>query len=64
MLYTTSVNTLSSGLIFVVDSADRERIQDVKSELFGILTNDAMRGVPVQILANKQDLPSLSYLVL
>ena len=45
------------GLIFVVDSADRERMVEVREELFGILDSDEMRGVPVVIIANKQDLP-------
>ena len=47
----------SEGLIFVVDSSDRERMYEAREELFGILDSDAMRGVPVVVLANKQDLP-------
>lgn len=45
------------GLIYVVDSADRERMIEAREELFGILDSDEMRGVPVVIVANKQDLP-------
>ena len=45
------------GLIFVVDSADRERMVEAREELFGILESDEMRGVPVVVIANKQDLP-------
>ena len=48
----------STGLIFVVDSSDRERIVEAREELFGIIESDEMRNVPVCILANKQDLPS------
>ena len=44
--------------MYVVDSADRERISEAKEELFWILDSDEMRGVPVVVLANKQDLPS------
>ncbi|XP_062587608.1 uncharacterized protein LOC134249254 [Saccostrea cucullata] len=48
----------SEGLVFVVDSNDRERIVESRDELFGILQYDEMRGVPVVIIANKQDLPN------
>ena len=48
----------SSGLIFVVDSIDRERIEEAQNELLSIVTADEMRNVPVEIIANKQDLPS------
>ena len=36
---------------------DRERIDEAREELFGILENDEMRGVPVVVMVNKQDLP-------
>lgn len=48
----------TEGLVYVVDSADRERINEAKDELFWILDSDEMRGVPVVVLANKQDLPN------
>ena len=41
----------------MVDSADRERMTEARQELFGILDSDEMRGVPVVVIANKQDLP-------
>jgi len=47
-----------AGLIFVVDSSDRARMEEAREELFGILESDEMRGVPVVVLANKQDMPS------
>ncbi|KAL3309084.1 hypothetical protein Ciccas_012374 [Cichlidogyrus casuarinus] len=46
----------SAGLIFVIDSADRERIPEAKDELHAVLNDSEMRGVPVVVLANKQDL--------
>ena len=49
---------LTSGLVYVVDSADRSRMAEAREELMGILESEEMRGVPVCILANKQDLPS------
>jgi len=43
----------------VIDSADRQRIKEAQHELENVITSDEMRGVPVEILANKQDLPSM-----
>ena len=46
------------GLIFVVDSKDGARIEEVKLELDAILSEHLeIRDVPLLILANKQDLP-------
>ena len=47
----------TEGLVYVVDSSDRARVSESKDELMWILESDEMRGVPVVILANKQDLP-------
>ena len=47
----------TEGLVYVVDSADNERFHEAKDELFWILDSDDMKGVPVMVLANKQDLP-------
>ncbi|KAK3536565.1 hypothetical protein QTP86_013759 [Hemibagrus guttatus] len=46
------------GLIFVVDSSDRERIQDAALELQNMLEEDELRDAAVLVLANKQDLPN------
>ncbi len=43
--------------MFVVDSADRERIEYARQELDIMLQEEELKGVPVLILANKQDLP-------
>ena len=40
-------------MVFVVDSADRERLEFAKQELELMLQEDELRGVPVLILANK-----------
>lgn len=45
------------GLVYVVDSVDHERFMEAKDELTWILNSDEMVGVPLIILANKQDLP-------
>lgn len=42
----------------MIDSNDRDRFSLAYDELDGILSDDAMRGVPVVVLANKQDLPN------
>ena len=47
----------TDGLIYVVDSNDVERFKEASEELHGILSNDEMRGIPVVVMANKQDLP-------
>ena len=47
----------AQGLLYVVDSSDRSRFGEAKNELDWILESDEMVGVPLVILANKQDLP-------
>lgn len=46
------------GLIFVVDSNDRERIQEAREELMRMLAEDELRDAVLLIFANKQDLPN------
>jgi len=48
----------TNGLIFVVDSNDRERTEDAREELHKILNEDEMRDAVVLVFANKQDLPN------
>ena len=48
----------SEGLIYVIDSSDRSRFAEAKDELDWILQSDEMVGVPLVVLANKQDLPN------
>ena len=43
----------TNAVVFVVDSADRERLEFAKQELELMLQEDELRGVPVLILANK-----------
>merc|ERR1712216_329757 len=50
--------TNTQGLIFVVDSNDRDRIEDAREELAKILEEDEMRDAVVLVFANKQDLPN------
>jgi ADP-ribosylation factor protein 1 len=46
-----------NGLFYVVDSSDPERVNESAEELHSVLEDDQMSGVPVVIIANKQDLP-------
>jgi len=48
----------TNGLIFVVDSNDRDRIAEAKDELQRMLGEHEMRNAALLIFANKQDLPN------
>ncbi|EEA08515.1 putative ADP ribosylation factor [Cryptosporidium serpentis] len=50
--------TNTDGLIFVVDSNDRDRINDSRDELMRMLSEDELRDACLVVLANKQDLPN------
>lgn len=44
--------------IYVVDAADRKRLEETSGELFELLEDEKLSGVPLLVYANKQDLPS------
>lgn len=48
----------TSGVLFVVDSSDVSRLPEVNEQLWEILKSDELRSVPLQVIANKQDLPN------
>ncbi|KAM9807861.1 ADP-ribosylation factor 4-like [Neosynchiropus ocellatus] len=48
----------TQGLIFVVDSNDRERVSEAKEELNKMLAEDELRDAVLLVFANKQDLPN------
>merc|ERR1712194_323373 len=48
----------TQGLIFVVDSNDRDRIEDAREEIAKIVSEDEMRDAILLIFANEQDLPN------
>jgi len=48
----------TQGLIFVVDSNDRERVGEAAEELNKMLREEELKDVVVLVLANKQDLPN------
>jgi len=48
----------TQGLIFVVDSNDRERAREAKDELSKMLGEDELKDAALLVFANKQDLPN------
>ncbi|XP_038975045.1 ADP-ribosylation factor 2-like [Phoenix dactylifera] len=48
----------TQGLIFVVDSNDKERILEARDELHRMLGEDELQGATLLVFANKQDLPN------
>lgn len=52
-----SYTRCTDGIVFVLDSVDIERMEEAKMELMRTAKCPDNQGVPVLILANKQDLP-------
>lgn len=48
----------TQGIIFVVDSNDRERVSEAREELQRMLNEDELRDALLLVFANKQDLPN------
>ncbi|CAG9460939.1 unnamed protein product [Pedinophyceae sp. YPF-701] len=46
----------TDALVYVIDSSDRKRLDETGEELARLLEEDKMQGIPVLVLANKQDL--------
>ncbi|XP_019615026.1 PREDICTED: ADP-ribosylation factor-like protein 4C [Branchiostoma belcheri] len=47
----------TDGIVFVVDSVDKERLDEARTEIFRVARYTEHQGVPILIFANKQDLP-------
>lgn len=47
----------AGGLLYVVDSSDKRRLEESRREFELLLKNESIKNVPVVVLANKQDLP-------
>jgi ADP-ribosylation factor-like protein 3 len=45
-------------LIYVIDSADRARVEESGMELQNLLDEEQLENVPLLVFANKQDLPT------
>jgi len=48
----------TQGIIFVVDSNDRDRIGEARDELQRMLNEDELKDALLLVFANKQDLPN------
>ena len=46
----------ANALIFVIDSSERKRLDEVGKTLNELLENDKLAGCPLLVLANKQDI--------
>ncbi len=46
----------TDALIYVIDSADKRRVDEAAEELTELCSQEELVGVPVLVLANKQDL--------
>ncbi|XP_074093947.1 ADP-ribosylation factor related protein 1 isoform X2 [Cotesia typhae] len=46
----------SHAVIYIVDSSDRERIPDSKETFDRVISSEHLTGVPLLVLANKQDI--------
>jgi ADP-ribosylation factor protein 6 len=49
----------TQALIFVVDSSDRERIDEARQELMRIINDREMKDAVLLVFANKNDLPNV-----
>ena len=47
----------NDAVIYAVDSADQQRLEEAREELFSVLSDDRLRDCALLVLANKQDLP-------
>ncbi|KAM7413011.1 hypothetical protein PAMA_020411 [Pampus argenteus] len=45
----------TAGVVFVVDSSEQKRLEETRKELHRVLRYESLRGVPLVVLANKQD---------
>lgn len=51
--------TNTKALIYVIDSTDTDRFEEVKEILHGLSNEDELYEVPLLIFANKQDIASI-----
>lgn len=47
----------ASGIVFLVDASDRGRLLEAKTELDGLLTDEALARTPIVVLGTKIDIP-------
>ncbi|XP_071254410.1 ADP-ribosylation factor-like protein 3 isoform X2 [Salvelinus alpinus] len=59
-LASEDINTITPTQIYVIDSADKKRFEETGLELEELIDEENLKGVPVLIFANKQDLATAS----
>ena len=57
MRFTDLPSLGTQGLIFVIDSNDRSRIEEARQELHRIILDREMKEALLLVFANKQDIP-------
>ena len=50
----------TSGIIYVIDSSDKERIAEAKQELYNLMEEEKLKDIKILISANKQDMPGMT----
>lgn len=48
-----------TGILFVIDSADKDRIDEAQELLDELLQHNELLGTPIVVVANKQDLDGI-----
>jgi signal recognition particle receptor subunit beta len=54
---TLDIHTGTQGLVFVIDSSDRDRLDEARTELARIIQDREMKDALLLVFANKQDVP-------
>jgi signal recognition particle receptor subunit beta len=52
----------TQGLVFVIDSSDKDRLEEARTELTRIIQDREMKDALLLVFANKQDVPGGSYM--
>lgn len=47
----------ATALIFVVNSIDHDRLEEARAQLDRVVADEVLKGKPLLVIANKQDLP-------
>uniref|UniRef100_A0A803VJB6 ARF like GTPase 8B n=1 Tax=Ficedula albicollis TaxID=59894 RepID=A0A803VJB6_FICAL len=47
-----------NAIVYMVDAADRDKIEASRNELHNLLDKPQLQGIPVLVLGNKRDLPN------
>ncbi|XP_045547830.1 ADP-ribosylation factor-like protein 8B-A isoform X3 [Salmo salar] len=47
-----------NAIVYMVDAADREKVEASRNELHNLLDKPQLQGIPILVLGNKRDIPS------